>query len=94
MKKPYSKQDIVDVSYNPRWTKAALKAAKPFAEVFPDLAKTIKRGRPPKAATKKQVTLRLSPDVLDHFKSGGPGWQTRIDDALRTAVRKKSRRVA
>ena len=46
----------------------------------------IRRGRPPIAAPKRQVTLRLSPEVLDHFKAGGPGWQTRIDDALKQAI--------
>ena len=46
----------------------------------------IRRGRPPMAAPKRQVTLRLSPEVLDHFKAGGPGWQTRIDEALKQAI--------
>lgn len=43
------------------------------------------RGRPPKAAgeRKEKVTLRLSPDVLAHFRAKGAGWQTRIDEALR-----------
>ena len=46
----------------------------------------IRRGRPPLAAPKRQVTLRLSPEVIDHFKAGGPGWQTRIDEALKRAI--------
>ena len=33
--------------------------------------------------TKKGVFLRLDPDVLAWFKSGGPGYQTRINQALR-----------
>ena len=32
---------------------------------------------------KEQVSLRLDRDVLDHFQEGGPGWQDRINDALR-----------
>ncbi|WP_375398759.1 BrnA antitoxin family protein [uncultured Sphingomonas sp.] len=45
------------------------------------------RGRPPlRAETKRQVTLRLDPDVLDRFREGGPGWQGRINEALRKAV--------
>ncbi|MXW66974.1 MAG: hypothetical protein F4Z72_08265 [Gemmatimonadales bacterium] len=28
------------------------------------------------------MTIRLSQDVIDHFRAGGRGWQTRIDDAL------------
>ena len=46
------------------------------------------RGRPPKAEDerKEKVTLRLSPDVLAHFRAEGAGWQTRIDEALRKQV--------
>lgn len=44
---------------------------------------TVRRGRPPLARPKVSTTIRLSPDVIDHFKIGGRGWQTRIDEALR-----------
>jgi uncharacterized protein (DUF4415 family) len=44
-------------------------------------------GRPKSASTKRSVHLRLSPEVLDHFRSTGPGWQTRIDEALRKVAR-------
>jgi uncharacterized protein (DUF4415 family) len=43
-------------------------------------------GRPRSEAPKRPVNLRLDPDVLDHFKASGPGWQTRINDALRKAA--------
>jgi uncharacterized protein (DUF4415 family) len=44
-------------------------------------------GRPPIGEeAKKQVTLRLDADILDRFRAGGPGWQTRINEALRKAV--------
>lgn len=48
-----------------------------------------KRGRPAKAPgeRKEQVTLRLSPEVLAHFRAQGSGWQTRIDKALQSVVR-------
>jgi uncharacterized protein (DUF4415 family) len=45
--------------------------------------KLIQRGRPKKAATKEAVSLRLDPDVLAHFRAKGPGWQSRINAALR-----------
>lgn len=38
---------------------------------------------------KKLVSLRLSPEVLDHFKAAGPGWQTRINEVLLKSVRAK-----
>lgn len=45
------------------------------------------RGRPPlRGAAKRQVTLRLDPDVIDTFREGGPGWQGRMNEALRKAV--------
>jgi uncharacterized protein (DUF4415 family) len=40
-------------------------------------------GRPKKEVTKISTTLRLDADVLDRFRAGGAGWQTRINDALR-----------
>ena len=33
--------------------------------------------------TKEHVTLRIDRDVLDHFQQEGPGWQDRINAALR-----------
>jgi len=37
---------------------------------------------------KEMVSLRIDRDVLDHFQEGGPGWQDRINDALRIAAGK------
>jgi hypothetical protein len=41
-------------------------------------------GRPLGSGTKTQVTLRLDTDVLESFKATGAGWQTRINEALRS----------
>lgn len=47
---------------------------------------------PPKTnavpGVKEQVTLRIDQDVLEHFQGGGPGWQDRINEALRKAIGK------
>jgi uncharacterized protein (DUF4415 family) len=47
---------------------------------------------PPKKAAlpgvKELVSLRIDQDVLEHFQDGGPGWQDRINDALRKAAGK------
>lgn len=43
----------------------------------------VRRGRPKSLAPKQAVSLRLDPDLIDWFKRGGEGWQTRINDALR-----------
>ncbi|RUX33235.1 hypothetical protein EOA23_07605 [Mesorhizobium sp. M2A.F.Ca.ET.042.01.1.1] len=77
--------DAVD---SPEATDEQLAQARPFAEVFPDLAESIRRsrGRPAIDNPKKQVTLRLDSDVLARFRAGGPGWLSRINDILRKAA--------
>ena len=42
-----------------------------------------KRGRPAGSGSKEQVAIRIDRDVLAEFRAGGPGWQTRMNDALR-----------
>ena len=42
-----------------------------------------KRGRPFSVTTKKQIAIRLDPNVLEAFQKEGPGWQTRINNALK-----------
>ena len=37
---------------------------------------------------REQVTLRIDQDVLAYFQEGGPGWQDRINAALRKAAGK------
>ena len=87
----YSQKDLRDVSDNPELTKADFARAKPFAEAFPDLAASIRKGRGPnKAPTKKLVSLRLSPEVIEHFKATGHGWQSSIDETLRKVVKRKA----
>jgi uncharacterized protein (DUF4415 family) len=44
--------------------------------------------RPAVPGAKEQVTLRLDREVLDFFQDGGPGWQDRINDALRKVAGK------
>lgn len=49
-----------------------------------------RRGRPvgsTKAAPKVQTAIRFDPDVLAAFRAAGPGWQTRMNDALREWLR-------
>ncbi len=54
----------------------------------------VRRGRPPVSGRPKQaVKLRISPDVLDYFRAGGPGWQTRINATLERAVSRERRKA-
>ena len=43
----------------------------------------VRRGRPPSRNPKRPVSVRLDADVLAHFRRSGPGWQSRINAALR-----------
>ena len=50
-------------------------------------AKLRSPGRPKAEVTKERITIRLSPDVLSAFRASGPGWQTRMNEALRDWLR-------
>jgi uncharacterized protein (DUF4415 family) len=89
-----AKQPVFDDD-NPEWTKADFAKATKFPEgvrlkdLKPDeLARILPKRGPQKAPTKVAVSIRLSPEVISHFKAKGPGWQSRIDDALRKIARK------
>ncbi|HEY4835891.1 MAG TPA: BrnA antitoxin family protein [Bradyrhizobium sp.] len=86
-----SREPIFDDD-NPEWTKADFAKARPAAEVLPSelLAQFKKTRGPQKAPTKVAVSIRLSPEVISHFKAKGPGWQSRIDDALRKIAKIKA----
>lgn len=48
-----------------------------------------KRGRPRADFKKVAVSLKLDPDVVSAYRAKGPGWQTRMNDDLRTAAKLK-----
>lgn len=47
----------------------------------------VRRGRPKMHLPKARIGLCLDRDVIDTFKAGGPGWQSRMNDALRVAAK-------
>lgn len=49
-------------------------------------ALSAKRGRKPDPNSKKLLTLRLDPEIIERFKESGDGWQSRINAALRKSV--------
>lgn len=78
---------------NPEWTEADFARARPAAEVLPSEVLAAfgkgKRGRPigwTKPNAKKSITLRLDPDVIEAWRMSGPGWQSRMNAALRQAL--------
>jgi uncharacterized protein (DUF4415 family) len=80
------------VWYNRIMTRRAPDARTAAEKAFK--AATTKRVEvPPKAppalpGVKETVTLRIDRDVLDVFQADGPGWQDRINAALRKAAGK------
>ncbi len=78
---------------NPEWTDADFAHARPAREVLPQVfskaraqALLVPRGRPKAETTKVRVGIRLSPEVVAHFKASGSGWQTRIDAVLQQFI--------
>ncbi len=73
----------------PEATDNELAQARPFSGAFPTLADATHRnmgGRPRTENPKIAVSLRLDQDVVARFKASGPGWQTRMNRALREAA--------
>ena len=77
-------------------TDEELAQAKPMAEALPELHAALmaeiakrKAGRPKAAVTKQTIAIRLDPDVLEAFKATGPGWQTRMNQALREWIERQ-----
>jgi uncharacterized protein (DUF4415 family) len=55
--------------------------------------KLVRRGRPRLDKPRQLLSLRLPPDVIASWKSSGPGWQTRMAEALER-TKPKARRTA
>ena len=84
----YTWSDMIEVSDSPEITAEEMARARPFSEVFPELAESAKRARgKQKAPTKQLVSLRLDREVIDAFKSKGAGWQSLINETLKNAVK-------
>jgi uncharacterized protein (DUF4415 family) len=87
-----------DLDESPEWTADMVKRSRSGAEVLTErlgaagAARVLNKGGRPKANTVKvPVTMRLDPDVLEHFKATGSRWQTRINDTLRAEMEKTRR---
>lgn len=75
---------------NPEWTPTSAAEARPFAEIFPDQFKTLKAkgGRPPIEQPKIHIGFRLATDVVEGIRASGPGYNARVERALREALTK------
>ncbi|MDQ2079603.1 BrnA antitoxin family protein [Xanthobacteraceae bacterium Astr-EGSB] len=69
-RRPYDPRAAAEAAFKVATTKAPLDL--PKAPVVP--------------GAKEMVSLRIDRDVLDRFQADGPGWQDRINAALRKAA--------
>lgn len=69
-RRPVSARDRAEALFSAATPKAPAPAAKP----------------PSVPGARELVSLRIDRDVLEHFQSEGPGWQDRVNDALRRAA--------
>jgi len=77
-KKPGTESKWVDPDDAPHLTREWFKQADLYHG-----DKLVRRGRPKSASPKEAVNLRLDADVVEYFRKTGPGWQSRINEALR-----------
>jgi uncharacterized protein (DUF4415 family) len=73
----------------PELTDEELARMRPAHEILPaELYDTLTRGRgrPKSQDAKVAVKLRIDPDVLAAYRASGPGWQTRMNEALRKSM--------
>jgi uncharacterized protein (DUF4415 family) len=73
IRRPTSSRDLAEAAFKAATTKPA--------ELPPQ--------KPAIPNAKEQVSLRIDRDILDYFQEAGPGWQDRINEALRKFVPKK-----
>ena len=85
MKKRTIKSKWIDPDDAPRLTREWFEAAE-IREGDRPIRAARPIGRPKKAAAKEAVNIRLDPDILAHFRAAGPGWQSRINEALRKSA--------
>lgn len=76
----------------PEWSREDFKRATRLSDMPSEFQRAIRRARgPQKAPRKVQVAVRYDADIIDAFKSEGPGWQTRMNNALRDWLRSRKR---
>lgn len=57
-------------------------------DMLADMQPLARRGRPPLEQPKMPMTMRVDADVLMAIKATGTGWQSRVNEVLRDAVRR------
>jgi uncharacterized protein (DUF4415 family) len=77
---------------NPEWTRATFAKSMSFSELPESLQQALrnrKRGEQ-KTPKKVPVSIRLSTDVVEAFRSSGAGWQGRVDEILKAHIKREA----
>lgn len=78
------KVSITALKADPNDTEDFEVSAEAVAQALAERSRRV--GGRPRGSDKEQVSLRLDKDILARFRADGPGWQTRINDALRKGM--------
>lgn len=71
------------------WTRDDFRNARPAAELPEEILDAFPKTRgKQKAPRKVPISIRLSEEVVDHFRATGPGWQARIDETLKQVIKR------
>jgi len=75
----------------PELTDEQIRNLRPAREFFEELGipMPVPRGRPKAERIKTSVTIRLDAQIVEAYKAGGPGWQTRMNEDLREGARRR-----
>ena len=71
---------------NPEWTPEMFGRATGLEELPASLKAKLRHRGPQRSPTKIQTAVRFDREIVEHFKADGPGWQTRMNDALKKAI--------
>jgi uncharacterized protein (DUF4415 family) len=71
------------------WTDEDFAGAKRTPMAAPEVIAGIRRARGP-TRTKEAISIRLDMDLVEKLRATGPGWQSRVNDALREWLKKNA----
>ena len=78
---------------NPEWSRTDFARSVPLSGLPKTLQEKLKKHTrgPQVGPTKVAISIRLSKDVVEELRETGTGWQSRVDDALRSWLKSQAR---
>ena len=92
----FASDEIAEIE-SPELTDEELASLRPASEALSPNLHAALTGRKPgqrgrqKAPTKEMITIRVDRDIVSAYRASGPGWQGRMNDALKAAARRIKR---